>query len=140
MKNKAVVPSGDLMERKIKLLIVDDSSLVRERIASIIKDNHQIKIVGEAADSIEAMALFSKFLPEIVILDIRLPGENGIEILKKIKNVAERTKVIILTSFPYPQYRVKCLELGAEFFLEKANAFDSLDGAIKSIIKDISLN
>jgi DNA-binding NarL/FixJ family response regulator len=136
MNTKVKTLSGDLSNKKMKMMIVDDSVLIRERIVSMFKDNNQIEIIGEAENSNEAMSIFSEFAPEIVILDIRLPGENGIEVLNKIKKEAETTIVIILTNFPYSQYRIKCEESGADYFLDKSNAFDTIESIFREIIEN----
>lgn len=110
----------------MKILIVDDSKLIRERLVSMLITNKHTETVEQASNSIEAMAYFKKYSPEIIILDIRLPGENGITFLEKIKKLSPETTVIMLTNYMYPQYRKKCMQLGADYFLDKSNGIESL--------------
>ena len=120
----------------IKVLIVDDSDLVRVRLKNILVDNGHLEIVGEARNSSEAIQKTKELHPDIVILDIKIPGENGIEVLKKIKKYELPSKVIMLTNYPYPQYKQKCKELGAELFLQKSNDFEMLPDAIESLFRN----
>jgi len=110
----------------MKLLIVDDSILLQERITTALSELKNIEIVGHAKNSFEAFKMFNKFLPDIVILDIRLPGENGIKILEKLKLKSPDVKIVMFTNYPYPQYKKKCIELGADYFFDKSNDFTSL--------------
>jgi len=70
----------------MKVLIVDDSNVVRDRIAEMLSRITGVEIVGNAANSIDALHLVNKLKPDAVTLDIRIPGESGIEVLKKIKS------------------------------------------------------
>jgi YesN/AraC family two-component response regulator len=71
--------------------------------------------------------------PDVVILDIRMPENNGIQVLEAIKKSAAAPVVIMLTAFPYPQYRKKCLEAGAEYFFDKATEFEQVAEVLKKI-------
>ena len=117
----------------MKILIVDDSELIRDRLVSMLTINKNIETVGQASNSIEAMAYFKKYSPEIILLDIRLPGENGIAFLEKIKKLSPETTVIMLTNYAYQQYREKCMELGADYFLDKSNGFESLQKIVDEL-------
>ncbi|MCJ7691548.1 MAG: response regulator transcription factor [Clostridiaceae bacterium] len=110
----------------MEILIVDDSELIRERLVSMLTINKNIETVGQAGNSIEAMAYFKKYSPEMLLLDIHLPGENGITFLEKIKKISPETTVIMITNYAYPQYRKKCMELGADYFFEKSDGLESL--------------
>ena len=115
----------------MKLLIIDDSQLMQDRISSALSELEEIKIVGQATNSFEAYSMHKKYKPDVVILDIRLPGESGIQILEKLKKEDKKLKIIVLTNYPYPQYRKKCLELGADYFLDKSNEFNKLPQLLK---------
>lgn len=124
-----LLSDGEIM----KLLIVDDSHLLQERIVTAVSELKNIEIVGQAKNSFEAYKLFNMHLPEIVILDIRLPGENGIKILEKLKAKSPSTKILMFTNYPYPQYKNKCLELGADYFFDKSNDFTTITEVIGEI-------
>lgn len=110
----------------ITLFIADDSKMLRDRLISMINDFEQIKIVGEARDGLTAIEKIKQLKPNIVILDIRMPGANGIIVLETIKNLKPAPIVIIFTNYPYPQYRKKCMALGADYFFDKSNEFDKI--------------
>lgn len=101
------------------ILIVDDSSLLRKRLKKVIGSMNPDFTVIEAATGAEAMELFKSFAPDTVVLDISLPDISGIEILKEIKMMKPDTRVLIFTNHPYPEFRERCIKLGAEYFFDK---------------------
>ena len=118
----------------MKLIIADDSSMMRERIKNQVKDFDQVTIVGEAGDGRTAMEMISEFDPDLVILDLHMPEMGGMEVLKRIKEAKMKTKVCILTNYSYPQYRTKCLALGADNFLSKSDDFEKINFVITQIL------
>jgi len=117
----------------MKVIIADDSKILRERIISMLSTIPGVEIVAEAENSHEAMKYIEKLKPDVLILDIRMPNGNGIEVLKSIKQKKLSLIKIILTNYPLQQYKVKCLELGADYFFDKANEFE----AVKEIVEDL---
>ena len=107
----------------LKVFITDDSVLVRERLIGLISELEAVELVGQAENAHEAIEAIQRLRPDVVILDIRLPGGNGIEILKNIKQNEPSPIVIMLTAFPYRQFYEKCQEAGAEYFFDKASEF-----------------
>lgn len=107
----------------MKVLIADDSKFVRERLIRMLSDMEGIKVVGEAGDAQEAIQSIQRIKPDVAILDIRMPGGNGVKVLEAIKGKSMDVKVIMLTNYPYPQYRKKCMEGGADFFFDKSKEF-----------------
>ena len=81
----------------------------------------------------EALNAIHKYHPDAVILDIRLPGINGIELLKKIKTAQPSTIVIMLTDYPYRQYRQQSLQAGADYFFHKATEFKKVIDLLKRL-------
>jgi DNA-binding NarL/FixJ family response regulator len=110
----------------MNIVIVDDSQLVRERIAKRISELPGMNVVGEAVNSIEAIEIVKTKEPDVIILDIKMPGESGIDVLQKIKKGYPSIKIIMLTNYPFLQYRSKCYEHGADYFLDKSNEFDKV--------------
>jgi DNA-binding NarL/FixJ family response regulator len=104
----------------MKVLIVDDSVVVRSRLIEMVSEVKGLEIVGQAQDVNEALDFFRQKGPDVVILDIRMTGGSGIDVLKYIKRVNRSVKVIMLTNYPFPQYRKKCEEFGADFFFDKS--------------------
>lgn len=117
------------------VLIVDDSALLRDRLASMLAElQEKIELVGEARDPIEAIDSIRKLKPDAVILDIRMPGGSGIDVLKSLKTERPEAIAIMLTSYPYPQYRQKCREAGADFFFDKSTEFHKVREVFQQLI------
>jgi len=111
---------------KIKVFIVDDSLIVREHLVTMLDELAGIEIVGQAENVAEAINGIRILQPDVVILDIRMPDGNGIDVLRHVKQDEVSPMVIILNNYPYPAYRQKCLEAGADFFLDKSTEFDQI--------------
>ncbi len=103
----------------MKIVIADDSSLFRDRIKDLLKDLNNVEIVGEAVNGLEALKLIEDKKPDLAILDIRMPEMTGIEVLRKIREKGIVVKICILTSYPYKQYKERCLAEGADYFFDK---------------------
>jgi DNA-binding NarL/FixJ family response regulator len=117
----------------LKVFIADDSTLVRERLDALISEIEGVEVVGQAGDAREALDAIQHLRPDAVILDIRMPGNNGIQVLEAIKKKNVAPVVIVLTAFPYPQYRKKCLEVGAEYFFDKATEFECVAQVVEQL-------
>jgi DNA-binding NarL/FixJ family response regulator len=120
-----------MRDSSVKVLLADDSALVCDRIASILSEYPQIEIVGKAHTGLEAIKKVVFSNPDVVVLDIRMPEGNGIHVLETIKNAHPDTTVIMLTNFPYLQYRKICLDAGADYFFDKSNEFLEVVEVIK---------
>ena len=116
----------------MRILIVDDSPVVRERLAALLAELEGVEVVGQAQDVVGAVAAIRALRPDVVTLDIRMPGGNGIEALAEVKKVQPAPIVIMLTNYPYPQYRKKCLDAGADYFLDKSTEFEQVAQILKS--------
>ena len=116
------------------IVIADDSSLLRDRIKRLLNSINNNFVVYEAENGVEAFQLIREKEPDLAILDIRMPEMNGIEVLKKIKELKMKTKICILTNYPYPQYKKRCLEAGADYFLSKTEEFED----IKIVITELA--
>jgi DNA-binding NarL/FixJ family response regulator len=120
----------------MKIVIADDSSLLRDRIKSMLNNMNNVFVVGEAENGVDALQLIREKEPDLAILDIRMPGMNGIEVLKKIRELKMKVKVCILTNYPYPQYRKKCMELGADYFFSKTEDFEDIKDVITDMVRE----
>ena len=109
-----------------RVLIVDDSKVIRERLSSLISDTVGVELAGEAEDTQSAIHLWQSTKPDMVILDLRIPGGGGINVLSRIKKQSPETVVVILTNYPYVAYRKRCAELGADFFFDKSTEFEKV--------------
>jgi len=120
-------------KKTVSVFIVDDSAVFRERLIDMLSELKGVEIVGEAGGPHEAIKAIQKLKPDAVILDIRMPGGNGIEVLKKIKKDKPAPMVIMLTNYPYPQYRKKCMDAGADFFFDKSTEFEKVTEVLKKL-------
>lgn len=107
-------------------MIVDDSILLQERLASIIMEQNITTELLFAINTITAIELLEKNKTDIVICDIRMPGGGGFELLKYIKDKYPKIMVIMMTNYPYPQYKQRALELGAEYFFSKTDDLEKI--------------
>lgn len=110
----------------MKIFIVDDSLVMCARIMSLVSDTQEITLVGYACNAFDAISEIAKSKPDAVILDVRLSDGSGFRVLEYLKLYHPSILVIILTNYPYEQYRRRCSELGADFFLDKSHEFDQL--------------
>jgi DNA-binding NarL/FixJ family response regulator len=104
-----------------KILIVDDNSVLRETTRSILESKFPLLRIFEAGDGKEAFTQIHDHLPDLILMDIRLPGENGLKLTRKIKELYPKMVVIIFTSYDLPEYRDAAFENGAEFFISKSS-------------------
>lgn len=103
-----------------KILIVDDNIMLRETTRSILESKFPGLRVYEAADGKEAFAQIRKRMPDLILMDIRLPGENGLTLTRKIKDSYPKIVVVMFTNYDLPEYHEAAFESGAEFFLSKS--------------------
>ena len=120
----------------MKVFIAEDSILIRERLKDMLSELQGIEIIGEAGDANEAIKEISQLNPDVVILDIRMPGGNGIGVLEHIDKTGPVPMVIMLTNYPYPRYRKRCMDLGADFFFDKSTEFEKVTEVLQQLIQD----
>lgn len=117
----------------IRILLVDDHDLVREGLSQIIKTTNDLVVMGEVADGQSAMTLLRTQSFDIVLMDIALPGQNGLHWLKVIKIEQPTLPVLMLTMYDEQQYAVRCMRAGAAGYLTKRHAASELLTAIRRI-------
>ena len=125
---------------KPKLLIVDDNSMLRETTRSILQSKFPALRVFEAGNGKEAFAQIHDHPPDLILMDIRLHGENGLDLTKEIKARYPRMKVIIFTSHDLPEYRRAAFENGARYFLSKSSNGLKLRNMVAAIFSDAGLS
>jgi DNA-binding NarL/FixJ family response regulator len=113
--------------------IVDDSQEMRQRLTELVSDVSGTEVVGQSSDPLQALDSIRKSHPDVVILDIRLPGRSGIDLLKDIKKDPAAPIVIMVTNYPYRQYRQGCMSAGADYFFSKINEFEMIGETLKRI-------
>ena len=117
----------------ITVVLADDHSLIRKGFRMILDAEPDIEIIGEAADGNEAVSVCAELRPEVVLMDIRMPGRDGIEATRDIVDAALPSKVLILTTFDLDEYVYAGLRAGASGFLLKDTQPDDLVAAIRTI-------
>jgi len=120
----------------MKVLIVDDSKIICKGLKQMLTHIADVEIVGQAHNAQDAIASISESNPDVVILDIRLPGKSGIDVLKDIRDKKLPIRVIMLTNYPYPQYREKCKEMGADYFFDKVTEIEEIPNVIEELAKN----
>ena len=105
-----------------KVMLVEDQEGFRRGLAELLRSRFPSMVLDEAANGSEAMEKLKNFLPQLIFMDIKLPGQNGLEITKRIKALHPDINVIILTSYDFPEYREAARECGADCFLSKGSS------------------
>lgn len=115
----------------INVLIADDHTIVRHGLTQIVNGESDMTVVGEAQNGNEALELTAESTPDVVVLDITMPGKNGLETLKDIKRKQPNVSVIMLSMHPKDQYAVRVLKAGASGYITKESAPEELVVAIR---------
>jgi len=121
--------------RQIRILVVDDHQIVRQGIRSLLSNYPDFDIVGEAADGAAALGQVQQLAPDVTLLDIRLPGESGLEVLRQIRQAQPEAKVLMLTSFDDEEYVLEALRAGAQGFVLKNVSDEMLVRAIHAVCR-----
>ena len=122
-----VLPSGaNMRQAPLRVMIVDDAHWVRERFSQMLHENQALEIVGQAADTTQALRIFPTAQPDVMLLDLRLPDGSGLRVLQKLRESGSTCQVMMLTSDPYPFCRERCLAAGADYFFDKSEEFEQV--------------
>lgn len=121
--------------KAIKIMIADDHALIREGIKQILELESDISVIGQASNGEEAFDMAAELNPEVILLDINMPKLNGIETLRKFKDMGIKSKVIILTIHEDKEYILKTLKLGANGYILKDSSADVLIEGIRAVYK-----
>lgn len=121
-----------------RLLVVDDHALVRSGIVGLL-EAAELEVVGEAGDGLEAVELVRRLQPDVVLMDIRMPGLDGIEATRRIAGAPGAPRVLVLTTFDLDEYVYRALQAGASGFLLKDAPPERLVEAVRTIARGESL-
>lgn len=119
----------------IKILIADDHAIVRQGLRQIVAADNQLSIAGEVQNGNELLDFIKKQKVDVVVLDISMPGRNGLEILKELKRDYPFLPVIVLSMHPEDQYAIRVLRAGAAGYMTKESAPEDLVTAIRKAFK-----
>lgn len=119
----------------IRILVADDHPIVRVGLRQMLESQPDLQIAGEASTSDEALSLVRKGSWDVVILDLSLPGQGGIEVLKAIKGEAPTLPVLILSAHPEEELAIRMLRLGADGYIAKGAESQTLIPAIRKVAR-----
>lgn len=117
----------------IRILIADDHAVVREGLKRIVAENPDMEVAGEAAGGHEALDFAKRRECDIVLLDLAMPGKDGLETLKELRALRPGLPVLVLSVYPEEQYAVRLLRAGAAGYLTKESAPEELVAAIRKV-------
>ncbi len=115
----------------IRLLVADDQALVRGALAALLELEPDIEVVGAAADGEEALELAAALTPDVCLMDIQMPGIDGIEATRRLRAASPATRVLIVTTFARPGYLRDALDAGASGFMVKDAPAEQLADAVR---------
>jgi len=124
------------MSQPTRILIVDDHPIVRCGLAQLISQHPELVLCGEAADTTEALEAVASLCPDLVIVDISLKGESGIDLIKQIKSRDRKVKILVCSMHEELYFAERVLHAGALGFVNKEQAMDKLLDAIFTVLQD----
>ena len=117
----------------VRLLIADDHAVVRQGIRQILSDAPEVKIVAEAATGVEALELMRCSDVDLVLLDLSMPGLNGLDVVRQLRHDRPEVRILVLSVHPEEQYAVRVMKAGASGYLTKDSAPEELISALRHI-------
>ncbi|WP_248919121.1 response regulator transcription factor [Pseudomonas entomophila] len=116
-----------------RVLVVDDHPFIRSTVCMLLRQQH-MEIVGQADNGIDAVRLVREQAPDLVILDIAMPGLDGLEVIARIKALRKSTRIVVLTSQLAETYSLRCMQAGAMGFLSKTDDLEELGKAVRAVL------
>ena len=126
-------------ENKIAVLIADDHAIVRDGLKLILEIPEDIDVVGTASDGVEALAQVEALRPDVLLLDLRMPGMSGLEVMEALSQQNPGVHVVVLTTYNEPELMVDALQMGALGYLLKDTDRETLYGTIRAAAQGKSL-
>ncbi len=123
----------------IRVMLVDDHELFRRGLDLVLRDETDLEIVGEAADGLAAIERAAELQPDVVMMDVRLPGISGIEATRRIRNAQPATKVVMLTVSDDEEDLFGAIRAGASGYLLKEVSIDEVANAIRAVVRGQAL-
>ncbi|MFN2590697.1 MAG: response regulator [Actinomycetota bacterium] len=124
---------GDGMDEKLRVLIVDDHALFRRGLQMVLRQESDIDVVGEAADGHEAVDKAQELMPDVVLMDVRMPGQSGIKATEQIKDSLPHAKILMLTISDEEADLYDAIKAGASGYLLKEISIDEVAEAVRSV-------
>jgi DNA-binding NarL/FixJ family response regulator len=123
------------MKTNLSILIIDDSSLFIHRLQKLLTDHFDCLSITVASCFDDGLSLYHQICPDLVFLDINLPGKSGIELLIAIRKTNTQVTIVMLTNNDPAEYLDMCLRLGANYYVEKITGFDTITGITDEALK-----
>ena len=120
-------------QKKVRLLIADDHEIVRKGLRVLLETSTEVEVVGEAMYGREALSKAAQYRPDLILLDLVMPGKDGLEVIKEIKNNFPSVKILVLTSYSEEEKLAQALKEGALGYLLKDSSPEELLEAIKEV-------
>lgn len=117
----------------IRILLADDHQMFREGVRGLLEARPDMSVVAEAGTGEEALSQATEHRPDVVVLDVSMPGRGGLETVAELKKRNPRVRVLMLTVHPEDRFAVRCLKGGADGYMTKDNATDELITAIRKV-------
>lgn len=118
-----------------RLVLADDHALVRAGIRSLLESLENIEVVAEAGDGLAALEAVRRHAPDVILLDITLPGLNGLDVARQIARMEGQTRILMLSMHAGPEYVARALAAGATGYLVKDSAFEELAEALDAVCR-----
>lgn len=126
---------GSARRKMYRTLVVEDNSAFRESLIGMLEGHFSTLVFEKAASSEEALLKLSRFSPELVFVDIQLPGQNGLQLSKILRSRYEKAVIIVLTNHDGPEYRQAATQCGANFFISKGGAtVDEILSVVQKVV------
>ena len=119
----------------MRVLIADDSAFIRDRLQEMLIPFGQVEIVGSYTNGTDALEALQSLNPDLAIMDIKMPGMNGLEVLKEIRTKNKTMQFIILTFHATDFHRRTAMESGADYFFSKVDEFEKIGGVVNEILQ-----
>ena len=122
-----------ISDMTIRIVLVDDQQLVRAGFRMVLDSQADLQVVGEAGDGDEAVRVVAETAPDVVLMDVRMPGVDGLEATRRITGAGERPRVVVLTTFDLDEYALSAIKAGASGFLLKDAPPEEMLQAVRTV-------
>jgi NarL family two-component system response regulator LiaR len=119
--------------KKIRLLVVDDQTVVREGLAAILTNYSDIEVIGQASDGIQAVEIIKKEKPDVVLLDMMMPNQDGLTTIPKVREVSPNTRILVVTAYAENDLVYQAIKAGALGYILKDATRDQLLQAVRDV-------
>jgi DNA-binding NarL/FixJ family response regulator len=118
----------------MKVVIADDSSLTLDWLAEMLGNIAHVELIGKCKNGVDTLAILQSSKPDLAIVDFRMPGLSGIDVLREIRKTDTSLKYILLTFYAFDNYRQMAMEAGADYFFSKVDDFEKLSELVAELV------